>query len=263
MRVVADLRAEALRAEAEASSKAAAAARKETEKTRATSIKAVEQATVLANKNLSISDRKLTEAMAKTARAEFAAAESRESVLTMKAALATANQALAESKRSAAEHAAAEKSAHAASTAAAKKQFDAKTAALEQELAKARQTNESAKALAQSLRAAHAKQIAELSAKQSADLAKIREIARRTAEEFKKREADAEKRAAQLHEELCALKVALAEARDACAAAVGESNDAKRVLKVTVLLGAGACVLARNGIANAVKKVTEKKMNGK
>jgi hypothetical protein len=122
--------------------------------------------------------------------------------------------------------------------------------------------SEASKQLAQSLRAAHANQIADLTAKQSADFAKVKEIARKTAEEFKKREAEAERRAAALHEELCALKVALSEARDACAAAVGETKGAKRLAKITVLLGVGAACVARNEIFSFVKKATEKQFSG-
>jgi DNA repair exonuclease SbcCD ATPase subunit len=122
--------------------------------------------------------------------------------------------------------------------------------------------NEAAATLAQSLRAAHAKQISDLSAKQSADLAKVREIARKTVEEVKRREAEAERRADALHEELCALKVALAEARDACAAAVGESAGAKKIARLTVLLGVGAACVARDELLAmgkaVVKKATQK-----
>ena len=84
--------------------------------------------------------------------------------------------------------------------------------------------------IAQSLRAAHANQMAQLAEKQSADLAKVKEIARRTLEQCKRREAEATDRAEKLHEELCALKVALKEARDACDAAVGASDGAFRQL---------------------------------
>ena len=58
----------------------------------------------------------------------------------------------------------------------------------------------------------------------------MKEIARRTLEQCKRREAEATDRAEKLHEELCALKVALKEARDACDAAVGASDGAFRQL---------------------------------
>jgi hypothetical protein len=163
----------------------------------------------------------------------------------------------------AAEHVASTAAAHAVATAAAKKAFETKTLHLEQELVKARLANDAAHTLAQTLRAAHAKQIAALSAKQSADLQKIKEIARKTNEEFKKRSADAERRAAALREELCSLKVALLEAREACAAAVGETNGAKRLAKMTAALGFGCAVVARKEIGTFLKSVTEKTMEGK
>ena len=112
--------------------------------------------------------------------------------------------------------------------------------------------------MAQSLRAAHAKQMADVSAKCAADLAKVREIARKAVEEVKRREADAERRAGALHEELCALKVALAEARDACAAAVGESAGAKRLARLTVLLGVTAACVARDELLAMGKAVVRK-----
>jgi len=253
----------ALRLDADASANAANKARDETEKSRASMIKAVEQATVLHNKNLSLADRKLTLAMASAATADHALAESKESVLAGKASLAAANQALAEAASAAAEHVASTAAAHAVATAAAKKAFETKTLHLEQELVKARLANDAAHTLAQTLRAAHAKQIAALSAKQSADLQKIKEIARKTNEEFKKRSADAERRAAALREELCSLKVALLEAREACAAAVGETNGAKRLAKMTAALGFGCAVVARKEIGTFLKSVTEKTMEGK
>ena len=90
----------------------------------------------------------------------------------------------------------------------------------------------------------------------------MREIARKTVEEVKRREAEAERRADALHEELCALKVALAEARDACAAAVGESAGAKKIARLTVLLGVAAACVARDELLAmgkaVVKKATQK-----
>ena len=85
--------------------------------------------------------------------------------------------------------------------------------------------------------------MAQLAEKQSADLAKVKEIARRTLEQCKRREAEATDRAEKLHEELCALKVALKEARDACDAAVGASDGAFRQLraaKIGILAGVSA-----------------------
>ena len=99
------------------------------------------------------------------------------------------------------------------------------------------------KELARSLRAAHAKQIDELATKQSAELAKVREMAKRAMEQCERRERDATNRAERLQQELVALKQALKEAQEACAAAVGDTLGALqrlRVAKMSILAGVSA-----------------------
>ena len=79
--------------------------------------------------------------------------------------------------------------------------------------------------------------------KRQAELAKVREMAKRAMEQCERRERDATNRAERLQQELVALKQALKEAQEACAAAVGDTLGALqrlRVAKMSILAGVSA-----------------------
>ena len=100
--------------------------------------------------------------------------------------------------------------------------------------------------LANTLRAQHAKECA----RHSAELAKVKDVAKKALDAVKSREADAEQRAHRLHEEVMALKVAVAEARDSLAAAEGNVLDAKSqrasAVRVVGLVGVFSAILVLN-----------------
>ena len=175
-------------------------------------------------------DRKTAQLMAKSASLEhekrsLAAehAETKATLLSVEAALASATDALASSEASNKSIRAADAQKYAKEVAALNAKYDAKTAQLAVELASAKAANVAAFELANTLRAQHAKECA----RHSAELAKVKDVAKKALDAVKSREADAERRAERLHEEVMALKVAVAEARESLAAAEGNVLDAK------------------------------------
>ena len=80
--------------------------------------------------------------------------------------------------------------------------------------------------------------------------AKVKDVAKKALDAVKSREADAEQRAHRLHEEVMALKVAVAEARDSLAAAEGNVLDAKSqrasAVRVVGLVGVFSAILVLN-----------------
>ena len=191
---------------------------------------AASRAEKLATAKMQGADRKTAQLMAKSASLEhekrsLAAehAETKATLLSVEAALASATDALASSEASNKSIRAADAQKYAKEVAALNAKYDAKTAQLAVELASAKAANVAAFELANTLRAQHAKECA----RHSAELAKVKDVAKKALDAVKSREADAERRAERLHEEVMALKVAVAEARESLAAAEGNVLDAK------------------------------------